>query len=145
MDLTLKDVLYTPRLMVNLFFLTKALETQGVKISSHGQLISLIYGPHEICLDKVFKHGSGQLLGIDIHPNPNHSAVTAQTLDIKTVHNIFGHTNCQVLYATAQKYGFKTKNTLNVCSNCAISKAKQKKLNQITSHPSTENRQEDQH
>jgi len=138
MDLTLKDVLYIPKLMVNLFSLTKALETKGVKLSSQGQIISLIYGPHEICFDKVFKHGSGRLLGIDIHPNPNHIAVTAQTVDINTVHNLFGHPNAQVLSATAQKYGFKTKNTLQVCPNCAISKAKQKNLHQITTNPSTE-------
>jgi hypothetical protein len=138
MDLTLKDVLYIPKLMVNLISLSKALETQGVKLSSQSQLISLIYGPHEMWFDKVFKHGPGRLLGIDIHPNPNHIAVTAQTLDINTVHNIFGHLNAQVLSATAQKYGFKSKNTLNVCSNCAISKAKHKNLKHTTSHPSTE-------
>jgi hypothetical protein len=138
MDLTLKDVLYIPKLMVNLFSLTKGFETLGVKLFSQGQLISLLYGPHEICIDKVLKHGSGRLFGIDILPNPNHIAVTAQTLDINTVHNIFGHPNSQVLSATAHKYGLKTKNTLNVCSNCAISKAKQKDLNQTTSHPSTE-------
>jgi hypothetical protein len=138
MDLTLKDVLYIPKLMANLFSLTKALETKGVKLSSQGQLISLIYGPHEICFGKVFKHGSGRLLGIDIHPNPNNIAVTAQTVDINTVHNIFGHPNSLILSATAQKYGFKTKHTLQVCPNCAISKAKQKNLHQITTHPSTE-------
>jgi hypothetical protein len=80
MDLTLKDVLYIPKLTKNLFSLTKALENKGVKLSSQGQLISLIYSPHEICFDKVFKHGSGCLLGIDIQPNPYHIAVTAQTL-----------------------------------------------------------------
>jgi hypothetical protein len=65
-----------------LFSLTKALETKGVKLSSQGQLVSLIYGPHEICFDKVFKNGYGRLLGIDIHPNPNNIAVTAQNVDI---------------------------------------------------------------
>jgi hypothetical protein len=34
MDLRLKDVLYIPKLMVNLFSLTKALETKGVQLSS---------------------------------------------------------------------------------------------------------------
>jgi hypothetical protein len=93
MDITLKDVLYIPKLMVNLFSLTKALETEGVKLSSQGHLISLLYGPHEICFDNVFKHGSGRLLGTDIHLNPNNIAVTAQTVDINTVHNLFGHPN----------------------------------------------------
>jgi hypothetical protein len=89
MDLTLKGVLYIPKVMVNLFSLTKALESPGVKFSGQGQLISLIIGPHEICFDKVFKHGSGRLLGIDIHPNPNHIAATAQTIDINTDHDYF--------------------------------------------------------
>jgi hypothetical protein len=97
MDLTLKDVLYIPKLKVNKFSLTKALETQGVKLSSQGQLISLINGQHEICFDKVFKHGSGRLLGIDFHPNPINIAVTVQTLDINTVYILFGHPNSQVL------------------------------------------------
>jgi GAG-pre-integrase domain len=86
----------------------------------------------------VFKHGSSRLLGIDIHPNPNHIAVTAQKIDINTVHDNFGHPNVQVLSATAQKYGFNTKSSLQVCHSCAISKAKQKNMNQTTSHPSRE-------
>jgi hypothetical protein len=68
MNLTLKDVLYIPKLIVNLFSLTKALEAKGVQRSSKGQLISLKIGTHEIFFDKVFKHGSGRLLGIEIHP-----------------------------------------------------------------------------
>jgi hypothetical protein len=138
MDLTFKDDLYIPKLIVNLFSLTKAFETKGVKLSSQGQLISLTIGPHEIFFDKVFKHGWGRLLGPDIHPNHNQIAVTAQTFDINTVHDIFGHSNTKVLSATAQEYGFKSKKSLHVCPNCAISKAKQKHMNQTTSHPSTE-------
>jgi hypothetical protein len=46
-------------------------------------------------------------------------------LDINVVQEMFGHPNSQVLAATAAKYGFQTKNGLHVCSNCAISKAKQ--------------------
>jgi hypothetical protein len=81
---------------------------------------SLKIGTQEIFSDKVFKHGSVSLLGNEIHPTPNHIAATAQTLD-----SMFGHPNSQVVAATAANYGFKTKNTLAVCSNCAIAKAKQ--------------------
>jgi hypothetical protein len=55
MDMTLKDELYIPKFMVNLFSLTKALKTKGFILSSQGQLVSLINGPHENCFDKVFK------------------------------------------------------------------------------------------
>jgi hypothetical protein len=137
-NLTLKDILYIPKLMVNLYSLTKALETKEVHLSSKGQLISLKIGTHEIFFDKVLKHGSGRLLGIEIHLNPNHIAATAQTWDINTVHNMLSHPNSQVLAATASKYGLKTKNKLDVCSNCAFAKAKQKNLNKTNSHPSTE-------
>jgi hypothetical protein len=51
---------------------------------------------------------------------------------------MFGYPNSQVLAATASKYGFKTKNKLDVCSNCAVAKAKEKNLNKTNSHPSTE-------
>jgi hypothetical protein len=36
------------------------------------------------------------------------------------------------------KYGFHTKNDLHVCSNCAISKAKQKNLHKLTANLSME-------
>jgi hypothetical protein len=51
---------------------------------------------------------------------------------------MIGHPNSEVLAATASKYGFLTKNTLDVCSNCAVAKAKQKNLNKTNSHPSPE-------
>jgi hypothetical protein len=51
---------------------------------------------------------------------------------------MFGHPNSQVLAATAAKYVFYTKNDLHLCSNCAISKARQKNLHNLTAHPSTE-------
>jgi hypothetical protein len=52
MDWTLTDVLYIPKLMVNLFSLTKALETKGVQLSSKGPLISLKISTHEIFLTR---------------------------------------------------------------------------------------------
>jgi hypothetical protein len=61
-------------------------------------------------LDKVLKDGSG-LLGIEIHPNPNDIAVSAQTLEMNTVHKMVGHPNAQVLAALASKYYFTKNNT----------------------------------
>jgi hypothetical protein len=89
-------------------------------------------------LDKVFKHGSGRLLRIEFHPTPNHIAAKAQTLDINVVHEMFGHPKLQFLAATAARYGFQTKNELYFCSNCAVSKSKQKNLNKLNSHLSME-------
>jgi formylmethanofuran dehydrogenase subunit D len=48
-----------------------------------------------------------------------------------------GHPNSQVHAATAAEYGFKTKSSLHVCSNCAISRAKKKNLNKLNAHLST--------
>jgi hypothetical protein len=137
-DIVLQDILYIPKLMVNLFSLTKAIEHTGVSLSFRGRILSLTVGTTDKYFDKVFKHGPGGLLGIVIHPTPNHIAATAQTLEINVVHEMFGHPNSQVLATTAAKYGFHTKNYLHVCSNCAISKAKQKNLNKLTAIPSME-------
>jgi hypothetical protein len=94
----------------------------------------LIIGKNKV-FDKILENGSGRLLGIEIHPTPNHNASTADTFDINVFHYIFGHTNSQVVAATAAKYGFKTENTLHVCSNCAINKDKQ--LTKLNLHPSS--------
>jgi hypothetical protein len=135
----LQYVLYIPKLMVNLFSLTKAISTKGVQLSSKGQIITLQIGKNENFFDIIFQHGSGQLLGIKIHPNPNHIAATAHPLDINKLHTMFGHPNSQVLAATVSKYGFITKNTLeHTCPNCAICKVKQKNPNKLTSTLSNE-------
>jgi hypothetical protein len=52
-DIVLQDVLYIPKLMVNLFSLSKAIEHTGVSLSSKGQIISLTAGNTEIYFDKV--------------------------------------------------------------------------------------------
>jgi hypothetical protein len=53
-------------------------------------------------------------MGFEIHHTPNHIAATAETLDINVVHDMFGHSNSQVLAATADKYGFTTKDAIHV-------------------------------
>jgi hypothetical protein len=65
-DITLQDVLYIPKLIVNVFSLTKAIETKGAVLSGKGQLISLTLGNTEIVVDKFFKHGLVPLLGIEV-------------------------------------------------------------------------------
>jgi hypothetical protein len=46
-DITLQDVLYIPKPMVNLLSLTKAIENMGVALSSKGPKISLSVGQTE--------------------------------------------------------------------------------------------------
>jgi hypothetical protein len=53
-DIDLQDVLYIPKLMVNLFSLTKAIEHTSVALSNKGQIISLTVGTTEIYFDKVY-------------------------------------------------------------------------------------------
>jgi hypothetical protein len=129
-DIVLQDVLYIPTLMVNMFSLTKSIDHTEVALSSKCQIISLTVGSTEIYFDKVYKHGPGRLFGIEIHPTPNHNAATAQTLGINVVTEMCGHPNSQVLAATAAKYGFHTKNDLQVCSNCANQQNKTEDLPQ---------------
>jgi hypothetical protein len=89
-EVIIKDVLYTPKLMVNLFSLTKAISTKGVQLSNKGQIITLKIGKNEIFFDIFFQQGSGQLLVIELHPIPNHIAATAHPLDINKLHTMFG-------------------------------------------------------
>jgi hypothetical protein len=56
--------------MVNLFSLIKAISTKGVQLSNKGQIITLKIGKNEFLFDTIFQHGSGQLLGIELHPIP---------------------------------------------------------------------------
>jgi hypothetical protein len=131
-EVILQIILYIPKLMVNLFSLTKAISTKGGQLSNKGQIITLQIGKNKIFFDTIFQHGSVQFLDIELHPIPNHIAATAHPLDINKLHTMFGHPNSQVLAATVSKYGFKTKNTLeHTCHNCAICKAKQKNLNKL--------------
>jgi hypothetical protein len=52
-DIVLQDVLYIPKMMVNLLYLTKASENAGVALSSKGQILSLTIGTSEIYFNKV--------------------------------------------------------------------------------------------
>jgi hypothetical protein len=61
-----------------------------------------------LALILFFKHGSGRLMGIAIHPNPKHIAFKAQTWAINTVKSMLQHPNAQVLASTTSKYGIST-------------------------------------
>jgi hypothetical protein len=73
-EVILQDDLYIPKLMVNLISLTKAISTEGVQLSSKGQIITLQIGKNEIFFETIFQHG---FLGIELHPIPIHIAATA--------------------------------------------------------------------
>jgi hypothetical protein len=53
-EVILQDVLYIPKLMVNLFSLTKAISTKGVQLFCKGQIITLQIGKNEIFFDSIF-------------------------------------------------------------------------------------------
>jgi hypothetical protein len=71
-------------------------------------------GPKDICYDKSFEHGSGQLLGIKNHPSPNHIAVTSQSLDMNKLQTMFGHPISQVLADTVSNTVFIPKTLWNI-------------------------------
>jgi hypothetical protein len=50
--------------------------------------------------DKNINHGSGRLVGIEIHPTTNYTATTGKKL---VGHDNFFHTNAQVVAETAAK------------------------------------------
>jgi hypothetical protein len=52
-EVILQDVLFLPKLMVNLLSLTKANSTKGVQLSNKGQIITLKIGKNEIIFDTI--------------------------------------------------------------------------------------------
>jgi hypothetical protein len=54
-DTTLHTLFYIPKLMLNLFSLTKAIETKYAALSSKGQIISLTLGTTEVIFLQIFQ------------------------------------------------------------------------------------------
>jgi hypothetical protein len=105
-ELTLQDVLYIPKLMVNKL----AISRKGFNYPVRDR--SLLYKLDQInVFQQNFQHGSSQLLGIEFHSNPNHIAATAQTLDINKLRTMLGHPNSQVW-----QHGFLNKTFPNFVS-----------------------------
>ena len=139
MDVVLSDVLYVPDLWVNLFSITKALTKPAVKLSNEGQLIKLnLEQNQKLVFDKVFKCGSGQLVGVDIKPTKEYASIASVKLPYDTLHAQLGHPSEAVVKATANAFGLKLENEKQACADCALGKSKIKNIPKLNTKRSTE-------
>jgi hypothetical protein len=99
MELSLKDVLYVPGLLVNLFSITKAIEHPKVSLGSDGDLIKLLVGKKSILFDQVIETGKGRLLGVKFLPASEFVQVTQEEsrMEIDKFHSMLGHPNEQIV------------------------------------------------
>jgi hypothetical protein len=83
MEIMFQDILYAPGLWVNSFSITKAIENPTVKLSKDKELIKLKIGQKQhILFDKIFKCGSGQVVGVDIKPTNKVNTTTSNKNDV---------------------------------------------------------------
>jgi hypothetical protein len=85
--LILTDVLYVSDLWLNLFFITKAIQHDYVKLGSSHCHMTLTIGPHQMTFDRAYPSGSGRILGISIFPHSTEAVyLTAKPIAIETFH-----------------------------------------------------------
>jgi len=131
-DIVLEDYKYIPDLCVNLFAITKCLRS-GWKISNDGVTLYLRKGGSEVKFDKSIKTHKGLIIGVDMIPRIPDAANIAsapfargKTVDIKDMHETFGHPSEDTTKRTAAFYGLKLKGELDPCVECAEGKSRQR-------------------
>jgi hypothetical protein len=136
---TLPDVKFMPDLCINLFRLNRALQN-GFKLSNENVSIHLSKGSVTLIFDRIIKTMNGYATGINmktlttkaIH-NGMVNTTISEAFDIKDLHKDFGHCGLETLKNTARMYGFKFTSQFEVFEDCAIAKARQKKINKAWS------------
>jgi gag-polypeptide of LTR copia-type len=161
MEIMLKDILYVPDLWVNLFSITKAITNPSVQLSNDKELIKLKIGDsQQILFDKVFKCGSGQLVGVDIKPNKKieqlSKGISCQVINGKeslnvskeilnvmkttyqTFHAQLGHPSASTVKSTAKAMGIELDNGKETCTDCALGKSRVKNIPKVNTKTATE-------
>jgi hypothetical protein len=139
-EIKLQGVIYAPSLWVNLFSITKATKTKGVKVICEDDLITVYTNQEEIHFNKVLKHGSGSILASDFYTDSECASPMIHKATYKDFHELLGHPHKQKVYDTAKIYGIKlsTKETDPVCEDCAISKIRVKNFGHSDDTEATE-------
>jgi hypothetical protein len=129
--ITLQGLKFVPNLWVNLFSINQALK-KGYRISNDNIIILLSKGLKKITFDRFFKAKDGTVSGILMRPCDNTvlNGVTKKGIEINNFHTMLGHCGSDRLERTARIHGFNLFGELKTCKQCAISKARQKNINQ---------------
>jgi len=153
-NITLKNVLYVPDLIINIISLTRVIDL-GFDVISDKKQIAIKHGGTIIRFDKRLITTTGHVQYFEANEmkesKDNYSSSTNQdsnevvkpksrdkeedqvhvtfapgtSFNIEKIHSILGHANERTCQETATHYGWKVTGKLNVCANCAEAKAKQ--------------------
>lgn len=144
----LHNILVIPNATHNLFIQNAAL-SRGATISNEGLITKFTVGNDVIKFDHCLYGGSGFLSAIKlintkfksvedynmVSSNFNVSNILEDNynkiVNVNTLHGMFVHANQEATKATAKYYSYHPVGKLNVCADCAIAKAKQKKYQEI--------------
>ena len=124
--ITLEDVLYIPKLYINLFSMTKVLNNPDIDIMKCNNTVALIINKRQhLIFNRTIMIGKGRLLGVDIPPLREnvHAAV-----DYTKLHGRLGHPHHAKLQSTAQKFGLKYNGDPKPCSDCTKAKIRIKNI-----------------
>jgi hypothetical protein len=135
---SLKNVKFVPGICSNLFSLNKAL-MNGFTLANYGVIVSLTKKHVTLKFDVLIKTvGDGCVTGVmmkpivkkKIHDGYDHTSIGMErSLDINHLHNVFGYCGLETLKSTSKIYGLKHSGNFETCEECAVAKARQKKVN----------------
>jgi hypothetical protein len=130
----MNEVNYLPDLCANLFSVHKGIKN-GFDLNNEGESIFLTKGSSSITFDRIIKRLDGTISGIKMISLDSSTAYIAQnkmdsnkSIDVNKFHERIGHCSLDCLKKTAQIFGLKLKGDFEVSSDCAIAKARQKKV-----------------
>lgn len=133
--ITLKDVLYVPDIVTNLFSMTKALNNPQVQIQRQKQTVVLSMGQLQLPFSP--NHINTQLLTVDIKPILQKEENVNLTFTHQQLHEKLGHPHDKIVEQTAKKMHIKLTTSPEKCVNCVMAKAKRKKINKINTSRAT--------
>jgi hypothetical protein len=120
---------------VNLFSNSEALENR-LDLSNKGLMISLKKGSVSVTFDRFIKTVNGSISGIKMttyDPSVAYlakgSLTAVKEIDVNKFHEMIGHCGVDRLKKTANIRGLKLKEEFKVCEDCALAKARQRKVN----------------
>ena len=136
-DVILNLVKYVPELWVNLFSINKEFKN-GFKLSNIGVSICLSKCPVSLLFDQIIPTTNGFVTGVNmcaIKPDIVHTAMVNATIntdfDVNYLHKVFGHFDIEAVKNTSKIHQLKLFGNFEVCEDCAVAKAKQKRINKV--------------
>ena len=122
----------------NLFSITQEM-SKGATLGSDADNNMILSYPDEskIVFDRRIKTRDGWLGGVNVVPvfNDFANVTSRRSVNVNEYHKELGHPNEAITRATAKQFDIKLTGTFKPCENCALAKAKQKKISKVPKGP----------